>query len=98
MWCVLECSGNLFTSSTLFGKVNTHFYLINYELHVSDTDIFFLSPFSLFSYFCYQTDYKKEKSSEVWTMDVQLLRINFSFEKQIHANFNIILSFPELSG
>ena len=82
MWCVLECSGNLFTSSTLFGKVNTHFYLINYELHVSDTDVFFLSPFSLFSYFCYQTDFKKENSSEVWTMDVQLLRINFSFEKK----------------
>ena len=46
MWCVLECSGNLFTSSTLFGKVNKHFYLIDYELHVSDTD---LSPLSLFS-------------------------------------------------
>ena len=79
--CVLECSGNLFTSSTLFGKVNTHFYLIDYKLHASDTDVFFLSPFSLFSYFCYQTDYKKENSIEVWTMDVQLLRINFSFEK-----------------
>ena len=73
VWCVLECSGNLFTSSTLFGKVNTHFYLIDYELHVSDTDVFFLPPFSLFSYFCYQTDYKKENSIEVWTstMDVQ---------------------------
>ena len=72
LWCVLECSGN-FTSSTLFGKVNTHFYLIDHELHVSDTDVFFLSPFSLFSYFCYQTDYKKENSIEVWTstMDVQ---------------------------
>ena len=98
VWCVLECSGNLFASSTLFGKVNTHFYLIDYELHVPDTDVFFLSPFSLFSYFCYQTDYKKENSIEVRTMDVQLLRINFSFEKKkIHANFNIILSFPELS-
>ena len=32
------------------------------------------------------------------SMDVQLLRINFSFEKKIHANFNMILSFPELSG
>ena len=31
------------------------------------------------------------------SMDVQLLRINFSFEKKIHANFNII-SLPELSG
>ena len=29
-----------------------------------------------------------------------LLRINFSFEKKVHANFNIIhdQSFPELSG
>ena len=26
---------------------------MNYN--VSDTDVFFLSPFSLFSYFCYQT-------------------------------------------
>ena len=79
-------------------KVNTHFYLIDYELHVSDMDVFFLSPSSLFSYFCYQADNKKENSSEVWTLDVQLLRINFSFEKKIHANLNIILSFPELSG
>ena len=33
------------------------------------------------------------------SMDVQSLRINFSFEKKkIHASFNIILSFfPELS-
>ena len=32
-------------------------------------------------------------------MDVQLLRINFSFEKRkFHANFNIIQSFPEFSG
>ena len=99
MWCVLKCSGNLFTSSTLFGKVNTHFYLIDYELHVSDTDVFFLSPFSLFSYFCYQTYYKKENSIEVWTiiytMDVQLLRINFSFEKkmQISTLFWASLSF-----
>ena len=37
----------------------------------------FPSPFSLFSYFCYQTEYKKESSIEVWTMDVQLLRTNF---------------------
>ena len=71
---------------------------MDYKLHVSDTDAFFLSPFSLFSYFCYQTDYKKENSIEVWTMDVHLLSINFSFEKKKHANFNIILSFPELSG
>ena len=42
VWCVLECSVNFFTSSTLFGKVDTHFYLIGYELHVSDTDVFFL--------------------------------------------------------
>ena len=77
VWCVLECSGNLFTSSTLFGKVNTHFYLIDYELHVSDTDVFFLSPFSLFSYFAIKQVIKKENSIEVWTMDVQLLRINF---------------------
>ena len=82
-----------------FWKGEHTFLSDNYELHVSDTDVFFLSPFSLFSYFCYQTDYKKENSSEVWTMNVQLLRINFSFEKKkIHANFNIILSFPELSG
>ena len=81
-----------------FWKGEQTFYLIDYEPHVSDTDVFFLSPFSLFSYFCYQTGYKKENSSEVWTMDVQLLRINFSFEKKIHANCNIILSFPELSG
>ena len=32
------------------------------------------------------------------SMAVQLLRIIFSFLKKIHANFNIILSFPELSG
>ena len=44
-----------------FWKGEHIFYLINYELHVSDTDVFFLSPFSLFSYFCYQTDYKKRK-------------------------------------
>ena len=94
VWCVLECSGNLFTSSTLFGKVNTHFYLINYELHVSDTDVFFLSPFSLFSYFCYQTDYKKENSSEVWIMDVQLLRINFSFEKKNPCKFQHYSELP----
>ena len=31
-----------------------------------------LSPFSIFSYFCFQTDYKKENSIEVWTMNVQL--------------------------
>ena len=40
----------LFKSSTLFGKVDTHLYSIDsidYELHVSDTDIFFLSPSSL---------------------------------------------------
>ena len=104
VWCVSECSGNLFTSSTLFEKANAHFYPIDYELHVSDTDVFFLSPFSLFSYFCYQTDYKKKIQSKsglvLWmfrilntaqnwvvskafcSMDVQLLRINFSFEKK----------------
>ena len=73
VWCVLECSGNLLTSSTLFEKANTHFYPIDYELHASDTDVFFLSPFSLSSYFCYQTDSKKENSIEVWTstLDVQ---------------------------
>ena len=69
---------------------------MDYKLHVSDTDVFFLSPFSLFSYFCYQTDYKKENSIEVWTMDVHLLRINFSFEKknmQISTLFWASLSF-----
>ena len=47
---LLESSVNLFPSSTLFGKVDTHLYsidTIDYELHVSDTDSFFLSPFSL---------------------------------------------------
>ena len=33
-----------------FWKGEHTFYLIDYELHVSDTDVFFLSPFSLFSY------------------------------------------------
>ena len=94
VWCVLECSGNLFTSSTLFGKVNTHFYLIDYELHVSDTDVFFLSPFSLFSYFCCQTGYKKENSIEVWTMDVQLLRIIFLFEKKNPCKFQHYSELP----
>ena len=47
------------------------------------------------SHFCYQTDYKKENSTEVWTIDVQwlIMRINFSFKKN-PCNFNIILSFP----
>ena len=46
---ILACSVNLFTQSlrTLFGKVDTHLYSIDYELHVSYTDIFFLSPSSL---------------------------------------------------
>ena len=70
--------------------MDTHLYLIDYELHVSDTNVFFLSSFSLT--FAIKTDYKKENSIEVWTIDVQWLRINFSFKK-IHANFNIILSF-----
>ena len=39
----IACSVNLFTLRTLFGKVDTHFYLIDYELHVSDADIFFSS-------------------------------------------------------
>ena len=53
-----------------------------------------LSPFSLFSYFCYQTDYKKENSIEVWTMDVQLLRINFSFEKKNPCKFQHYSELP----
>ena len=63
------------------------------------TPMSFFSPgFLSFSLtFAIKQIVKKENSIEVWTMDVQLLRINSSFEK-IHANFNIILSFPELSG
>ena len=68
---LLACSVNLFTSSILFGKVDTHLYSIDsidYELHVSDTDIFFLSPSSLsLSLFSNQTDYKKnEMKCGIW--------------------------------
>ena len=94
VWCVLECSGNLFTLSTLFGKVNKQFYLIDYELHVSDTMPFSLPFLSFLLKFCYQTDYKKEYSSEVWTMDVQLLRINFSFEKKNPCKFQHYSELP----
>ena len=97
VWCVLECSGNVFTSSTLFGKVNSHFYLIEYELHVSDTDVFFLSSFSLFSSFCYQRDYKKKIQSKSGLWMINYCEYIFRLKK-IHANFNIIVSFPELSG
>ena len=63
------------------------------------TRMSFFSPLSLFSLtFAIKHIIKKENPIEVWTMDVHLLRINFSFEKKKHANFNIILSFPEFSG
>ena len=73
-------SVNLFTSSTLFGKVDTHLYSIDsidYELHVSDTDIFFLSPSSL----SFPIKQIINKMNEVWTMDIQLsVRIIFLFK------------------
>ena len=75
VWCVLECCVNLFTLRTLFGKVDTHLYLIDYELHVLDMNVFFSLPF--LSHFCYQTDYKKENSIEVWTIDVYTTENNF---------------------
>ena len=63
------------------------------------TRMSFFSPLSLFSLtFAIKGLIKKKIQAEGWTMDVQFPRINFPFEKKIHANFNIILSFPELSG
>ena len=82
-----------------FGKGGQIFFIWLIMNYMCLTQMSFFSHLPLFlSHFCYQTDYKKENPIEVWTMDVQLLRINFSFENKIHANFNIILSFPKLSG
>ena len=95
MWCVLECSGNLFTSSTLFGKVNKHFYLIDYELHVSDTD---LSPLSLFSLtFAIKQIIKKkiQLKSGLWMFNYveQIFRLKKEKSIQISTLFRASLSF-----
>ena len=61
--------------------------------------LFFSPPFSFFLLFLLSNklqNKKKENSIEVWTMDVQLLRIKFSFEKksmQISTLFWASLSF-----
>ena len=62
VWCVLECSVSLFTSSTLFKKW-THIFIWLVMNYMYLTQMSFFSPLSLFffSYFRYQTNCKTRK-------------------------------------
>ena len=95
VWCVLAWSLNLFTLL----ERSTHIFIWLIKNYMYLTRMSFFSPLSLFlSHFGYQTNYKKENSMEVWTVDAQSWTENNLFKKS--ANFKIILglSLPELSG
>ena len=86
---LLACSVNLFTLSTLFGRVDTHLYSIVYELNVSDRDIFFLTPSSLSLFSC-QTDYKKfEMKCGLWMFFFCLKYSNFQHYSELSWGFSV---------